>query len=394
MYIKRKIGSSFKKALSLFPVCVLTGARQTGKSTFLHQELKGYSYVSFDDPLQRDFAQADPVGFLKQCEGVKGTILDEIQYVPEILQYIKIAVDKERIPGRWILTGSQQFHLMKNIGESLAGRAVLFDLAPFCLAEKTPRENLDLILWNGLYPEPSLAPEKRELWISSYIQTYLERDIRQLGNVSDIHSFETLIKLCAARHGQELNLTALSRESGVAQSTVKKWIGLLESCYLLFLLPPFHNNLGKRIVKSPKIYFMDSALVATLTRQPSPESMAAGSMGGAFFEGLIVTEAVKCFFNRGKKPDLFFWRSHDGLEVDLIIQIGGTLYPVEIKRNNTPKTSFLAPLNQFKKIATPQFQLGEGQLVCQTENPGPLPNGNQSLPWQKFYPWLDDLLQP
>ncbi len=394
MYIKRKIGSSFQKALSLFPVCVLTGARQTGKSTFLRQELKGYGYVSFDDPMQRDFARSDPVGFIQSVKSPKGIILDEIQYVPSLLQYIKIEIDNHRIPGQWVLTGSQQFHLMKNISESLAGRAVLFDLAPFCSTETDLSVGINELLWNGFYPEPALDPEKRTLWMSSYIQTYLERDIRQLGNVTDIYSFETLVKLCAARHGQELNLAALSRESGVAVATVKKWIGLLESCYLIFLLHPFHNNLGKRIVKSPKIYFMDSALVAFLTRQPSAEALGSGSMGGAFFEGFIVTEAVKCFFNHGQKPDLFFWRSHDGLEIDLIVQIGTTLYPMEIKKSSTPKPSFLTPVNQFKKLAAANHTIEEGLLICQAGSPTVLPNGNRSLPWQQFYPWLKSQLNP
>ncbi len=389
MYLKRKITRPFKKALSLFPVCVLTGARQTGKSTFLRNELSNYKYITFDDPIQRNFATEDPVGFIQSIKNLHGTILDEIQYVPTLLQYIKIEVDNHRTPGQWILTGSQQFHLMKNISESLAGRAILFDLAPFCFDETNRATGANDLLWNGLYPEPTLCPKKRELWVGSYLQTYLERDIRQLGNVSDIHSFETVIKLCAARHGQELNLTAISRESGVAVATVKKWIGLLESCYLIFLLPPFHNNLGKRVVKSPKIYFLDSALVAFLTRQPSAEALGSGSMSGAFFEGLIISEAIKCFFNHGKKPDLFFWRSHDGLEVDLLCQIGGTIYPIEIKQNATPKAAFLKSLNQFKTLDHTGYTINEGLLVCQAQDELALPNKNRSLPWQKFYSWLD-----
>jgi len=389
MYLKRKITRPFKKALSLFPICVLTGARQTGKSTFLRNELSNYKYITFDDPIQRNFATEDPVGFIQSIKNLHGTILDEIQYVPTLLQYIKIEVDNHRTPGQWILTGSQQFHLMKNISESLAGRAILFDLAPFCFDETNRATGANDLLWNGLYPEPTLCPKKRELWVGSYLQTYLERDIRQLGNVSDIHAFETVIKLCAARHGQELNLTAISRESGVAVATVKKWIGLLESCYLIFLLPPFHNNLGKRVVKSPKIYFLDSALVAFLTRQPSAEALGSGSMSGAFFEGLIISEAIKCFFNHGKKPDLFFWRSHDGLEVDLLCQIGGTIYPIEIKQNATPKAAFLKPLNQFKTLDHTGYTINEGLLVCQAQDELALPNKNRSLPWQKFYSWLD-----
>lgn len=392
MYLKRKIGSEFAKALSMFPVCVLTGARQTGKSTFLRKELPDYSYITFDDPVQRTFATRDPVGFLKGAATPDGVILDEIQYVPELLQYIKMDVDTNRSAGRWILTGSQQFHLMRNISESLAGRAVLFDLAPFCYSELPGETGLDQLIWNGLYPEPALYPERREFWLRSYIQTYLERDIRQLGNVSDIHSFETLIRLCASRHASELNIAGLSRESGVAAITAKKWIGLMESCYLLFLLPPFHRNLGKRVVKSPKIYFMDSAPAAYFTQQPTPGALLAGNMGGAFFEGFVVMEAVKCFFNHGRKPELFFWRSHDGLEVDLIIQTGGKLYPVEIKLTATPKSAFLDPLNRFREMAGRELPVHEGLLVCRIEEPISLPNGNTAIPWMQFYPWLNALL--
>lgn len=370
----------------MFPVCVLTGARQTGKSTLLRHELPDYQYITFDDPLQRDFATADPSGFIQSLRLNKGTILDEIQYIPDLLSYIKIDVDNARTPGRWVLTGSQQFHLMKNISESLAGRVVLFDLAPFCSKETDSSSGLDDLLWTGLYPEPVLNPEKRDLWISAYIQTYLERDIRQLGNISDIHSFETVTKLCAARHGQELNMTALSRESGVATATIRRWIGLLESCYLIYLLQPFHNNLGKRVVKSPKIYFLDPGLAAYLTRQPSADALGSGNMAGAFFEGFIVSEAVKCFFNHGRKPDLFFWRSHDGLEVDLLIQIAGKTIPVEIKRTATPKLAFTQPLQRFKSLLP---EIEGGTLVCQIEKPTTLANGVQALPWQHFYPWLE-----
>ncbi len=392
MYIKRKISESFLQALARFPVCVLTGARQTGKSTLLRRELEGYDYVTFDDPLLREFAQTDPKGFLSQHQTAKGTILDEIQYVPDLLPYIKMDVDNNRIPGRWVLTGSQQFHLMRNIGESLAGRAVLFDLAPFCSEEINASTELADLLWTGCYPEPAMEPEKRELWLRSYMQTYIERDIRQLGNVSDIRSFETFVWICAARHAQELNLAALSRASGVAVATAKKWIGLMESCYLIHLVPTFHNNLGKRLVKSPKLYFADSALAAYLTQQPSAQALLAGSMGGAFFEGWVISEAVKCFYNHGRRPELFFWRSHDGLEVDLILQARGRLYPVEIKQNATPRPLFMESINRFRKLAEQHFKVAEGLLVCQAEKESALPNGNRSLPWRKFYPWLEQLL--
>lgn len=392
MYRSRHISTCFKHALSHFPSCVLTGARQTGKSTFLQKELPDYRYVTFDAPDQRDLAEHDPLGFLDSLSAAKGAILDEIQYVPHILHYLKMDIDRERVPGKWVLTGSQQFHLMKNISESLAGRTALFDLSPFCHSELGSSRPLAELLFTGFYPEPSLNPEFRETWIRTYLQTYLERDIRNLGNVRDIKSFEVIVKLLAARHAQELNISAVSRQSGSSMETIKGWVGLLESSYLLYALPPFHNNLGKRIVKSPKSYFMDSGLAAYLTLQPSADALLAGSMGGAFFEGFVVSEAVKCFFNCGKQPSLYYWRSHDGLEVDLIIQIGNTLYPVEIKTSATPKSTFMDPITRFKKNAEPTFAVEQGLLVCQAKERTALPNGNLCLPWQEFYPWLEALL--
>src|ERR1039457_927538 len=314
MYLHRHLSDTLRKAMGQFPAVLVTGPRQAGKTTLLqHEAGKNFAYVCFDDTMERSFALSDPNGFFDRF-GDQPVILDEIQYVPELLPSLKLRIDKERRRnGRWLLTGSQQFHMMRNISESLAGRVAILDQLPFSIAEQSGREELKLeqILWNGCYPEPALYPEKRDLWLRAYIQTYLERDVRQLQNIRDLRAFEQFVALACARHSQEFNSADFSRKTGVTLPTAKSWAGLLEASYLLFLLPPFFNNLGKRITKAPKLYMLDPAIVTFLTRQPSAEAALAGAMGGALFEGLMLVEAVKTCTNAGLKPALWYWRSHD-----------------------------------------------------------------------------------
>ena len=394
MYVSRQLLPALKKALTFFPAVLVTGPRQSGKTTFLRRELgRRFDYVSFDDPLERNFALTDPNGFLDRFRG-KPVILDEIQYVPEIFSYLKIRIDQERNKsGRWVLTGSQQFALMKNISESLAGRIALLELLPFSLLETrsmgSPR--LETVIWRGGYPEPVLYPGKRDLWVRAYIQTYVERDIRQLQNIKDLRSFETFLGLCSAYHGQVFNTASLSRKCGVSLPTIKAWGGVLEASYLCRFLQPYFRNFGKRLVKTPKIYFLDPAIVCALTRQPSGEAAVNGPMGGALFEGLIISEAGKIFAAAGKNADLFFWRSNDGLEVDLIVQIGNKLYPVEIKLTATPALKHLEPLHKFSTLAGIK-STREGILVCRVEKPTPMPSGILALPWQEFPGWLKSKL--
>ncbi|MCX5860391.1 MAG: ATP-binding protein [Proteobacteria bacterium] len=389
MYIPRLLFPVLKKALTHFPAVLVTGPRQSGKTTFLRHELgRGAGYVSFDDPLERDFALTDPNGFLDRFKN-QPVILDEIQYVPELFPFLKIRIDRDRNKnGRWILTGSQQFGLMKNISESLAGRIALLELLPFSLLETGSRAPaiLEQCIWDGGYPEPSLYPEKRDLWVRSYIQTYIERDVRQLQNIKDLRIFETFIGLCAAYHGQVFNTAILSRKCGVSLPTIKSWGGILEASYLCRLLPPYFENFGKRLVKTPKLYFLDPALVVTLTRQPNGEAALSGQMGGALFEGLIVSEALKIFAAAGKNADIFFWRSN-GLEVDLIIQAHGRLLPVEIKLTATPTVKHIESLRKFRELAG-RKSAGTGILVCRVEKPVPMPHDTLAIPWREFPAWL------
>jgi hypothetical protein len=389
MYVTRLLKNVLRDALGQFPAVLITGPRQAGKTTFLLNEAgKDADYVTFDDPLERDFARNDPNGFLDRFE--RRVILDEIQYVPELLQYLKIRIDRERSrTGRWLLTGSQQFQLMKNVSESLAGRIAILELLPFSLLETRDRgrSSLESAIWNGSYPEPALFPAKRDLWLRSYIQTYIERDVRQLQNVKDLRTFEHFIGTLAANHGKTLNTATLSRELGVSLPTVKSWTSVLTASYLCHLLPPYYRNYGKRLVKTPKLYFLDPAIVCAETRQPDGGAAISGPMGGALFEGLIVSEAIKCFTMAGKKPELFFWRSNDGLEVDLIVSAGRKLQGVEIKLTATPNPGHLEPLNRFKALAGKDAAT-EGVLVCRVKQPAPLPGNNIALPWQDFPEWI------
>ncbi len=390
LYVSRALASTLGEALEQFPSVLVTGPRQSGKTTFLLQQFgAGTRYVSLDDPLERSFAAADPNAFLDRFPDQR-VILDEIQYAPELLSYLKVRIDRDRQRhGRWLLTGSQQFQLMANVGESLAGRIALLDLLPFSLLElpAAGKRTLASLLWTGSYPEPALQPEKRDLWISSYIQTYVERDVRQLLKVQDLRTFEMVLGLCAARHGQELNMADLARSAGISQPTVKTWINLLEAAYVLRLLPPYFENFGKRIVKSPKLYFLDSALVSALTRQPAAEAALAGAMAGALFEGFVVSEAFKVFAIAGKRPDLFFWRSHGGLEVDLVLMLPTGLVPVEIKLTATPTLRHAEALGRFKELAASRAA-GPGLLVCNIPEPVQLPGENLALPWRQFPEWL------
>jgi uncharacterized protein len=393
-YVPRLLTRPLLEARAAFPAVLVTGPRQSGKTTLLREELGEESaYVTFDDPLERDFARSDPEGFLDRFEG-RPAILDEVQYVPEIFQHLKIRIDRERdVRGRWLLTGSQHFGLMTSVTESLAGRVAVLELLPLAVPEIPPEERggTERAVWLGGYPEPRLRPEARDLWMSSYIRTYVERDVRQLHNVQDLRAFETFVVLAASRHGQELNMAALSRETGISQPTVRSWLGALEAAYLVHLLPPYFENFGKRVVRSPKLYYLDAGLACTLTRQPSAEAALAGAMGGALFEGLVVSETVKAFTNAGRRPELYFWRSRDGLEVDLLVPTADGLIPIEIKSTATPTSRHAAVLDRFRRAAGDSAAT-DGLLVCRVKERRPLPGGHLALPWHELPGWLADRL--
>ena len=389
MFVERLLRQSFEKACASFPAVLVTGPRQSGKTTFLrHRAASDHRFVTFDDPLERAFARDDPNGLLDRF-GDRPAVLDEIQYAPELLPYLKARIDRQRKRrGAFLMTGSQQFELMQGVSETLAGRVAILELLPFAIAELaghgTP--TLEGLVWNGGYPDPVLNPEARALWLSSYVRTYVERDVRQVRDIQDLRSFEQFLALIAAHHGQEVHAATLSRALGVSQPTIKSWISVLGASYIVTLLPPWHTNLGKRLIRTPKLYFLDPALVCFLTRQPSSEAALAGPLGGALFEGLVVSEALQLFAAAATPPGCYFWRSHDGLEVDLVLELGGRLYPVEIKLTATPSTRHIDPLVRFRQL------VGEGAepgfLVCRVPEPKSLPHGVTALPWSSWSAWL------
>jgi predicted AAA+ superfamily ATPase len=394
MFWKRSIAEPFHRLRRQFPAVLVTGPRQSGKTTFLCHEAGDAAYVSFDDPLQRQFAAADPNGFLDQFRE-HPVVLDEVQYVPELFSYLKLRIDTQRgRNGRFLMSGSQQFQMMKHVTDSLAGRIAILDLLPFARAEIVGHKTLSLpdLIWRGGYPPVALQPERREAWLSAYVQTYVERDLRQLQAVKDLRAFELFLGLCAARHGQELNLADLGRHSGVTHPTARAWLSLLEASYVLWLLPPYFRNLGKRLVKTPKAYFVDSALAAHLTRQPDAAALWHGAMGGAFFEGWAVLEAVKAFAARGRRPSLYFWRSNDGLEVDLLVETGGRVHAVEIKRTATPLPGHARGLTRLRQLLGEKM-CGECLLVCNVDSAVALPDRVRALPWRDFPAWVLDTVK-
>ncbi len=387
MYVPRHLAAALREARQQLPVVLVTGPRQSGKSTLVRQELgTSVPYVSFDDPLEASFARDDPNGFLDRF--TDAVILDEIQLVPSLMPYLKLRVDADRRPGRYVLTGSQQFAMMAQVSESLAGRVAILELLPFAIAELPTRPDLEAAIWGGAYPEPALHPDRRDLWLRGYIRTYVERDVRQMRRIVDLAAFEQLVLLTAAFHGQELNVARLARDVGMSQPTVKSWLGVLQAAYLGFTVPPYLRNLGKRLVKAPKWYLLDSALACELTRQPSAEATLAGSMGGALVEGLVVAEALKTMANAGQRPELYHWRSHDGLEVDLVVRTAAGMVPVEIKKTATPGPGHTKALARF--LALEPQSAPSGLLVCGTREARSLPGGHRAIPWHTFGAWLSD----
>jgi uncharacterized protein len=375
--LPRALENTIKKAMKTFPAVLVTGPRQSGKTTLLFERFsKSHRFISLENPDIRARVLEDPVGFLKA--NPPPLILDEIQYTPELLHYIKSAIDSDRKPGQWILSGSQSFALMQGVSQSLSGRIAVLTLLPFTIPESlkkgdtttdidqvlqntfnTKRETkkdknllLDDWLLRGAYPEIRANRDvDRQLWIAGYVQTYLERDVRQVMNVGDLNSFNRFLRLCATGTGQILNMSELGRNAGVSVPTVKKWLSILEASYQIYLLPPHFNNFGKRIIKSPKLYFLDTGIATFLLGLHKREPLMQGPMWGPIFETMVVSEWVKAFYNSGERPELYYWRSKAGTEVDLIVDRNSRLYPIEIKATSTVMPGHTSSLNQWKALA-------------------------------------------
>ncbi len=351
--VPRTAQSVLKTLAQSYPALVVTGPRQSGKTTLTQAVFPDKPYVSLEDLDIREFAISDPRGFLNHYP--QGAILDEVQRAPDLFSYLQTRLDAEKTMGLFILTGSQQFGLSSGISQSLAGRVAKVSLLPFSYlelhcAEKAPATIEDL-LFNGLYPpiyDRGLSPS---IWYNNYVDTYLERDVRQLINVRDLSIFQRFIRMCAARTGQLLNLSALASDCGVTHNTAKAWISVLEASYIVHLLRPHHKNFNKRMIKSPKLYFCDTGLAAWLQGIQTAEQLATHSARGALFETWVVSELLKYRFNQALSSNLYFWRDSAGNEVDVLIEQSNTLFPIEIKSGQTLVGEFFDSVKKYTALA-------------------------------------------
>lgn len=325
---------------------MLQGPRQSGKTTLLQTEFSEYSYYNLERPDLRTLIKTDPLGFLKNA-GEK-IMLDEIQNIPELLSYLQIIVDQENLPGRFILTGSQNLLANKYVSQSLAGRVFVSTLLPFEYNELRPSHQWEEIIWTGFYPRLHQTGISPLDFYPSYIQTYIERDVRSLRALEDVDAFSRFLGLCAGRVGQLLNVSSLAVDAGVSVNTAKAWLSLLQASYVVFLLQPWHQNFNKRLIKSPKLYFYDVGLACSLLRIQSHEQLFFHPLKGALFENLIIAEIFKYQFHSGASPLVYFWRESNGLEVDLIFDHGvGGVVAIEIKSGQTFQPDFLKNLSKF-----------------------------------------------
>ncbi|MGY0560275.1 ATP-binding protein [Luteimonas sp. A277] len=343
MFLPRALTPTLLRLAQGFPVVAVTGPRQSGKTTLSRELFPDKAYVSLEDPQERAFAHEDPRGFLARFE--QGAIFDEAQRWPDLFSYLQGMVDADRTPGRFVLTGSQQFGLLSGVTQSLAGRVGMTRLLPLSLQELPAARDdalgLDGLLLQGMYPALHTQPLLPADWFASYVATYVERDVRQVLNVQDLSTFQRFLRLCAARTGQLLNVSALAGETGISNHTARAWLSVLEASDLVFLLPPYHRNFGKRLVKSPKLYFVDTGLACWLLGIRDAETLALHPLRGAVFETLVVGEFVKSRLNAGLPPDLYFWRDNNGVEADLVFEVDGRLQPVEIKSGATVTSDYI-----------------------------------------------------
>ena len=359
--IIREISDYLLKLAGKYPVITITGPRQSGKTTLAKEAFKNKAYINLEAMDSREFARSDPRGFLKRIP--EGAILDEIQRVPELVSYIQEIVDEEKINGMFILTGSQQFEFTNSINQSLAGRTALLKLLPFSLTEVDKNygyANIEEILYTGFYPriyDQKLEPTQA---LGDYFETYVERDLRQLIQIKNLSVFQKFVRMCAGRIGQLLNLNSLSSDVGISHTTARDWLTILEASYIVFLLKPFHPNINKRLVKSPKLYFYDIGLASYLLGIENKSHADLHPLKGNLFENLVVTEILKYRFNRGKRNNLNFYRDSAGNEIDVIYNIAQNFLPIEIKLGETVAAEFF---KGFKVIENNIESLPFGKLI-------------------------------
>lgn len=400
-YIKRNAEEVIKKEEKLFKAILVTGARQVGKTTMLKNLKPNINYVTLDDMLLNQSALEEPDLFLKSNK--PPVIIDEVQYAPNLLRYIKMAVDKSEKKAMFYLTGSQQFHLMNDISESLAGRVGIVNLLGLSLREINgihfngpfiptnsyieKRKNYKLnfsydeiweIIYKGSMPALYQKESDVELFYSMYVNTYIERDVRNLTQVGDTISFLKFMTSLASRIGQLLNLNSVATEVGISLPTAQRWLSILVSSNIVYLLEPYYNNIMKRAVKTPKLYFLDTGLAAYLTRWKNKDVLEAGNMAGNFFENFVIVEIIKSYYNSGVlQLPIYFYRDKDKREIDLIIEQNGKLHPIEIKKSAKPTKDMIANFKVLDKLG----QLGSGAVICMYDNILDLDENNKAIPY-------------
>lgn len=350
--INRKLSEQIKKYSEKFPVLAVTGPRQSGKTTLVKSVFPDYKYVNLEEIDKRQFALEDPKGFLTQFKGK--LIIDEAQYAPDLFSYIQVFADNSGEMGNYVLTGSQNFLLMERISQSLAGRVAIFTLLPFSceelVASNNSEENYQNHIFKGFYPaiyDRKLEPHE---WYPNYVNTYIERDVRNTLNVANLLQFRQFMQICAGSVGQLINFSSIGNSIGVSNNTIKNWFSVLEASFVVFRLQPYLKNAKKRILKSPKLFFYDTGLVCDLLGIQSVNQLNTHYAKGALFENFIILELLKNALNRNEKQDLYFWRDSNANEIDCIVDKGDRVVPIEIKSAQTISTSFFKGLDRFDEI--------------------------------------------
>ena len=352
---KREITNTLLQAAAAFPVTVLTGPRQSGKTTLLRHIFPDFQYITLESPDQRLFVEADPRGFLNTAKN--NLLIDEAQNYPALFSYIQEYIDTSLKPIKIILSGSQNFLLIEKISQTLAGRAALFELLPLTYTEymsspKSQPPALFDFLYHGAYPRPYHENIPSSFWYDSYIKTYLERDVRNITQIRNLSQFQLFLKHCAGQHGQEFNANQIATALGLSQTQVMHWLSILEASYLVFRLQPFYKNYKKRLAKRSKLYFYDTAIVCHLLGIESPEHLSIHTSRGAIFEGFMIAEVIKTNFALGKRPALYYWREHSGIEVDLFIEKANQLFALEAKSGQTITPEHLKNLLKLQETIT------------------------------------------
>lgn len=400
MYIKRDLEKIVLEMSKAFPVVLVSGPRQVGKTTMLEKlSDTGRKYITLDNPMVRDIAVNDPALFIQRY--APPVMIDEIQYAPQLLPYIKMYVDEHKNKGDYWLTGSQMFHLMKNVSESLAGRIGVIHMLGLSNSEITgipgsvyktdfnvlhdklntaKKQDLNEVyhrIYKGSMPGLYETEQDIERYYDSYVTTYLQRDVKDLTQVGDELAFMRFMTCCAARTSQMVNYADMAKDVGISPPTAKQWLSVLVSSGIITLVEPYYNNVLKRMIKSPNMYFLDTGLCAYLTRWTSAETLEISAMSGAFFETYVVSEIIKSYYNAGKRPPIFYYRDTDNREIDLVIEQDNTLYPIEIKKSGSPKRDAIKYFSVLEKAGKP---IGTGNVICLCSDVIPIDKNNYFVP--------------